>query len=342
MMTPLFLALMAAVVTADTFIHADDEAVIVEDLMMKNSLPGENSEAFIMENDNKNMLRTYNGRYSTLLQRAIRMKKKKPSKSRIVNGVASLKNEFPFMVGIFRRGSHPFCGGSLIDDRHVLTAAHCVYNIKSTEGLKVVLGENDFRNLSKTNHTERKLKRIISHKGFDFTHLDNDVAILTLDEAVEMSSAIKTIELASEENTFEGSMVTVAGWGLLKESGAMTSVQQKVAVKVWENTDCAHAYKSSSKITNNMICASWRNGTTNYDACSGDSGGPLFASTHIKRNDEAVIVSRNEPVSMDNAVGFKQLGIVSWGTGCAREEYPGVYTRVSAMKPWIENIARKY
>jgi len=239
----------------------------------------------------------------------------------IVNGYEAIKHEYPFMAALMNR-NRQFCGGSLIDEKHVLTAAHCVAHMSKydVQNLRVRLGDHNIKTNREAEHMEKKVKRVIRHKGFSSTTLWNDVAILTLDEEVVMNNNIQNICLASNKGTsFQDHTVTVAGWGTLSEGGAQPDRLMKVDVKVWDNERCRRSYGSSAPggITKHMLCAS----ETNRDSCSGDSGGPLFIcrSSHCK-----------------------QIGIVSWGIGCAKAKYPGVYTRVTEMLPWIKRIVQQY
>merc|ERR1711936_645450 len=238
----------------------------------------------------------------------------------IVNGVEAIPHEFPFMAALMNR-NRQFCGGSLIDEKHVLTAAHCVAHMSKfdVQNLRVRLGDHNIRSTSDGPNAEKRVKRVIRHKGFSSTTLWNDVAILTLDEEVQTTKNIQNICLASDTGeNFKGQEVTVAGWGTLSEGGSQPASLMKVDVKVWANERCRRSYGSSAPggITKHMLCA----GDTNKDSCSGDSGGPLF-------------ICRGT---------CTQIGIVSWGIGCAKAQYPGVYTRVTEMMPWIRRIVKEY
>jgi len=150
----------------------------------------------------------------------------------------------------------------------------------------------------------------------------HDVAILTLEDDVQYDNNIQPICLATGKEDYVGEQVTVAGWGTLSEGGSQPSNLMKVDVHVWTNERCKNSYGSSAPggITNHMLCAA----DPNRDSCSGDSGGPLF-------------------VCSDGFSGScEQIGIVSWGIGCAKAQYPGVYTRVTEMIPWIQRIIREY
>lgn len=239
----------------------------------------------------------------------------------IVNGYEAIKHEYPFMAALMNR-QRQFCGGSLIDDNHILTAAHCVAHMSKydVQNLRVRLGDHNIKTDSEANHVEKRVKRVIRHKGFSSSTLWNDVAILTLEDKVSYNSNIQPICLAQGGKKYVGNTVTVAGWGTLREGGSQPASLMKVDVKVWTNSECKSSYGSSAPggITSHMLCAS----ESDRDSCSGDSGGPLF----------------------DCPFGgsCEQIGIVSWGIGCAKQKYPGVYTRVTEMMPWISRIIAEY
>jgi len=239
----------------------------------------------------------------------------------IVNGHEAVKHEYPFMVALMNRGRQ-FCGGSLVDDNHILTAAHCVAHLSTSDvqHLRVRLGDHNIKRNNEANHVEKRVRRVIRHIGFSSSTLHNDVAILTLSDDVQYGSTIQPICLASGGNQFVGDTVTVAGWGTLSEGGSQPAELMKVDVNVWTNQRCKASYGKSAPggITSHMLCAA----DTNRDSCSGDSGGPLF--------------------SCPPGGQCTQVGIVSWGIGCAKAQYPGVYTRITSMLPWIEKIVKEY
>ncbi|XP_055850614.1 serine protease 44 [Episyrphus balteatus] len=234
---------------------------------------------------------------------------------RIVGGQNSSPNEWPWVVVLFNKGKQ-FCGGSIIDNVHVLTAAHCVARMTSWDvaGLTAHLGDHNIRTSFEVQHVERRIKRLVRHKGFEFSTLHNDVAILTLDKPVSFTREIRPICLpyGSFRKSFTGQVATVAGWGSLRENGPQPSVLQKVSIPIWSNIDCARKYGRAAPggIIESMLCA----GQAARDSCSGDSGGPLM---------------------INEGGTWTQVGIVSWGIGCGKGQYPGVYTRVSAFLPWI-------
>ncbi|XP_025602997.2 proclotting enzyme-like [Athalia rosae] len=231
---------------------------------------------------------------------------------RIVGGHSTEVGEWPWMAALFNKGQQ-FCGGSLIDDTHILTAAHCVAQMSSWDvaGLTVRLGDYNIRTSTEVRHLERRVRRIVRHRGFDTRTLYNDVAILTLDKPVPFTEQIRPVCLPTGSQLYTGKTATVIGWGSLRESGPQPAVLQEVSIPVWTNSECRSKYGAAAPggIIESFLCA----GRAAMDSCSGDSGGPL----------------------MVNDGRWTQVGIVSWGIGCGKGQYPGVYTRVTHFLPWI-------
>ena len=225
-----------------------------------------------------------------------------PGNNKIVGGDTAMKGEFPFLVSLQDLAGH-FCGGSLIAKDWVLTAEHCV-----TEGVNtVVIGLHD---LQKTGGTEsHRVDRIIPHplRG----SRDYDYALLHL----AGESRFTPIALNRTEVSGEVSLVT-AGWGDTAEAGGMPDLLQKVTVPFVSADRCSAAYPG--KITDRMVCAGYDEG--GKDACQGDSGGPLFMGSGAERT---------------------LVGVVSWGKGCARPNYYGVYSKVNAVTEWIDSTIKK-
>jgi len=253
--------------------------------------------------------------------------------TKIVGGVGAKSHEYKFIAALLaidhKRKERQFCGGSLIDEYHVLTAAHCVigYTEKDISMLRVRLGAHSLANGQSSVH---KVDRIIRHIDFNTNTLDFDIAILTLATRAPIhnrGSNVKTICLPSGHLNYVGFECIVAGWGALQPTGfRQPDKLQKVKVKVWKNKDCDKNYKPEvpGGITGNMMCAN----LPDRDSCQGDSGGPLFTCGKIGG-------------ALDEE-SCTQIGIVSWGISCAKQRYPGVYSRVTALKDWVDRITKCY
>lgn len=126
---------------------------------------------------------------------------------------------------------------------------------------------------------------------------------------MEFNDKISPIELPEEDEVPKaGSIATITGWGALSSGGMTSKNLQRVKVPIIEQSECVKAYGST--VTDRMICAGLL-GVGGKDSCQGDSGGPM-------------------------KVNGKIHGVVSWGQGCASRNYPGVYTRVTAVRQWIK------
>jgi len=234
-----------------------------------------------------------------------------PNRSnRIVGGVETEVNEYPWQVGLVSRfGKQPWCGGTLISNKHVLTAAHCTVNTQASN-IRVLLGEHKTDDNS---FNRVDVESIYNHASYNSNNMRYDYAILTLKEPVTFTREVSPACLPSDvSKTYAGQLATVSGWGTLKSQGSQPTVLMEVDVTVTTNEVCKNVYGSGISGVN--ICAM----DAGKDSCQGDSGGPLF----IQENGRYTVI-----------------GVVSYGYGCATPDVPGVYARVTAVKDWITSYA---
>ncbi|KAH8032256.1 hypothetical protein HPB51_024033 [Rhipicephalus microplus] len=238
-----------------------------------------------------------------------------PSK-RIVNGKAAQEDQFPWMVflKVFFPGQATRCGGSIITKRHVLTAGHCTL-LNDEEALKidVIYGSNDIHK-----GTTLRAMKMIRHPEFDAAKFLHDIAILLVDNEFVYGNNAKPICVPSAPVNIFNSDVVVAGWGFLSQDGQAVDYLRYTVVKVVPNARCADKFQHTGYRQDLMYCA-YR---LNTDACQGDSGGPMMTRIEDGR--------------------YLQVGIVSYGIGCALDDMPGVYARLEALVPWLMEFIGAY
>jgi len=233
---------------------------------------------------------------------------------RIINGVATEINEYPWQAALVRPGSSfIFCGGSLINSKWVMTAAHCTEG-SSASNLEVLLGEHDKTTSTETTTVRMSLADVIDHPEYNGNTLENDFSLLQFQEHVDFSlhPHIRPVCLpAANAGYSAGDEMVVTGWGTTS-AGSFASVLQETTVSYMTNSDCNNLYQTGPRppatITSDMLCCA-EPGT---DACQGDSGGPLVRGRNADND-------------------YELAGVVSWGYGCADPNYPGVYSRVSEV-----------
>ncbi|XP_055847601.1 serine protease easter-like [Episyrphus balteatus] len=258
--------------------------------------------------------------------------------SRIYGGNITKFDEFPWMALIeYNKGGYSYghhCGGSLINNRYVLTAAHCITNLGDWNLHRVRLGEWD----TSTNpdcevdtrgfedcadpHVDVTIEQVIPHEKFLKSNRFHDIGLIRLSRNVDYTDFIRPICLPLKDilkqSTFDGIKMDVSGWGKTKHRTS-SNVKLKAEVQVVPLNECKRVYSESNvELGTSQMCAGGQQG---IDTCSGDSGGPLIG-----------LDSSNK-----QRVYYFIAGVVSIGrTPCGEKGWPGVYTRVSEYVDWIQ------
>ncbi|KAM7314535.1 proclotting enzyme [Ixodes scapularis] len=207
-------------------------------------------------------------------------------------------------------GTH-YCGGVLISNRYVITAAHCTVGLKASN-ITIRLGAYNIRE-SEPNALDIEVSRIRQHPRFMQDTFMNDISVLRLKHSVKFNEHIRPVCLPMRRtDTFFKKQATVLGWGTRAFGGPYSAILQQVKLRVWNNSECDT--KFVQPITKAFLCAGPLK--EKGDSCQGDSGGPLM-------------------VQDKNTKQWTLIGIVSWGIKCGEPGIPGIYTRVTEYLDFI-------
>ncbi|GAB1867485.1 Chymotrypsin-1-like [Camponotus japonicus] len=224
---------------------------------------------------------------------------------RIVGGKDAPIGKYPYQISFRLFDSHT-CGGSIIDNSNVLTAAHCVDGMGSLLSYATIHAGTNYLNQSGDSYA---VKSVTINKNYNSALIINDIALIHLATPIKYNTVVQPIKLATSDKNLEGKPCTLSGWGTTRLGGSAPNNLQEIDLIIYPQQQCKSEH---SNLIYSHICTLTKAGE---GACHGDSGGPLVANG-------------------------SQVGIVSFGRPCA-VGYPDVYTRVSSFISWINENLKK-
>nr|AFK64831.1 trypsin-like proteinase [Chilo suppressalis] len=236
------------------------------------------------------------------------------NQQRIIGGSGTTISNYPEVVALLHSwgttGHRHACGGIILNNRSILTAARCVYQTSPQEW-RTRAGSTNAHSGGVTYLTSF----IIQHHFYNIYNRDYDISIMRVSSNINFGTTIQQASIAGPNYVLpDNQAVWVVGWGYTNAQGSPS--EQLRHVQIWtvnQNLCSARYTELGNIITSNMLCASWLD-VDNYGKCYGDFGGPLYHNRVV-------------------------VGVSSWSQGCAQARYPGVYTRVSNFIPFIQSNA---
>ncbi|XP_055613244.1 trypsin-1-like [Uranotaenia lowii] len=247
---------------------------------------------------------------------------------KIVGGEDALPHEFPYQISLqwnyneaYKPTKH-MCGGSILDEYHVLTAGHCYVKYSEDGHFEVVAGAHDLTAAAATKENEQRrlVESFTVHESYDGDVGPDDLAIIRVKEPFVLDEYVQTVSLPEHLEEFEGKAM-LSGWGSISNSWSQEypDTLQKANLPLHSYEECSEFYDASTPLAESNICAGEPDGSSS--GCSGDSGGPLVAQ----------IEGRSV-----------QIGVVSWGAiPCGQRSRPTVFVAVSHYIDWINGKLMK-
>nr|XP_054763584.1 uncharacterized protein LOC129270209 [Lytechinus pictus] len=234
------------------------------------------------------------------------------SSPRIIGGSPTQLGDWPWMVSLRDRSNVHRCAAVIINSNTAITAAHCIDKFETA-----VVGDLKLSSTS-VYHLGLDIEGRAQHEDYNSETIENDIGIIKFKTPLNFTNDyIRPICLENENRTVYKECY-VTGWGHSEEGGAVSDTLQEATVTLFNRSACQEFYHDR-QLTQGMLCAGSLSGQT--DACQGDTGGPLQCEDQEGR--------------------FHLVGITSFGYGCGRPSYPGVYTKVSYYNRFITTTTFK-
>ncbi|XP_076994065.1 serine protease 38-like isoform X2 [Tamandua tetradactyla] len=230
---------------------------------------------------------------------------------KILGGSSAPEMKWPWQVSVHYGGFH-ICGGSILNEYWILSAAHCFDKDKTMDAFDMYVGLVNLRVATK--HTQWfEVNKVILHPTYKLYHpIGGDIALVQLKTPIVFSESVLPICLAPPNVNLQNLICWATGWGLVSRKGYTSDLLQEAQLPLISLYLCQLLYGNPSYVMPDMLCAG--NVADLKTVCEGDSGGPL-------------VCKRNQT--------WMQVGVVSWGRGCTGPMFPAVFARVSHFSEWI-------
>ena len=227
---------------------------------------------------------------------------------RIVNGEDAVPHSWPWQVSLQTYSGSHFCGGTLVNESWVVTAAHCPVYPRYT---RVILGEHN-RSSNAEDIQTMGVEKFFKHPQYGRPRFNNDIQLIKLASPARLGTHVSPACVAETSDNFPGGMMCVtSGWGRTDLNLPSPALLQQAALPLLTNEQCKKYW--GNYVTEKMVCA----GASGVSSCYGDSGGPLVCEK-------------------DGA--WTLVGVVSWGSKRCLTTMPGVYARVTELRAWMDQI----